>query len=161
MPKQCWILCGKQENWCIAIKDEIWGLIPKFQGKWRHLKLKDYLFFYATNPISGVIGFGKVQAKFKQNQPLWPDELSKKEVLYPFRFEFQSEYILPQEAWSARKIKISLPIGHFSGINLLDDEDIIDKLRQSIKQQWDRDVEYESECRFSRQMTTFCNKFSP
>ncbi len=112
MPKQCWILCGKQENWCIAIKDEIWGLIPKFQGKWRHLKLKDYLFFYATNPISGVIGFGKVQAKFKQNQPLWPDELSKKEVLYPFRFEFQSEYILPQEAWSARKIKISFYYHH-------------------------------------------------
>ena len=145
MPEQFWILCGKPEHWSIALKDEIWGLIPKFKGKWRHLQQADWLFFYATNPVTGVIGLGKVQAKFKQNQPLWPEEVLRKEVLYPFRFEFQSEYVIPQEQWKTRKIKISLPIGFYSGMNLLDDQDIIDKLREAVKQQWGTQFEYEAE----------------
>ena len=106
MPDQIWILCGKPENWSIALKDEIWGLIPKFKGKWRHIQISDWILFYATSPVKGLIGLGKVQAKFKQNQPLWPDEILRKEVLYPFRFEFQSEYILPEEQWGKRKIKL-------------------------------------------------------
>ncbi len=139
MSEQFWILCGKPENWDIALKDEIWGLVPKFQGKWRHVRTGDYLFFYATNPIRGVIGLGRVQVKFKQNQPLWPDELAAKTVLYPFRFEFQLEYVLSRENWGTGKIKINLPIGFYSGMNLIDDEDIIDTIREGVKQQWNRE----------------------
>jgi hypothetical protein len=149
MPDQFWILCGKPENWEIAMKDEIWGLIPKFQGKWRHLQVGDYLFYYSTNPIKGIIGLGKVQAKFKQNQPLWPDEIIKKEVLYPYRFEFQSEYILATKEWEARKIKINLPMGSYSGMNLIDDEDTIEKLKESIKQQWGQGIQYDSDIKIS------------
>jgi hypothetical protein len=145
MPKKFWILCGKPEHWDIALKDEIWGLIPKFQGKWKYLDQGDWLFFYANNPVKGVIGLGKVQTKFKQNQPLWPDEISRKEVLYPFRFEFQSEYVLPKEEWKTKKIKMNLPIGFYSGMNLLDDQDIIDQLRETAKQQWGMQFEYEAE----------------
>jgi predicted RNA-binding protein len=140
MSEQFWILCGKPENWDIALKDEIWGLVPKFQGKWRHLQIGDYLFFYATNPIRGVIGIGRVQAKFKQNQPLWPDEIAIKSVLYPFRFEFETEYVLSHENRGTGKIKINLPIGFYSAMNLLDDEDIIDKLKEAVKQQWSREL---------------------
>lgn len=147
MSEQFWILCGKPENWNIALKDEIWGLIPKFQGKWRHLQIGDILFFYATNPVKGVVGLGRVQAKFKQNQPLWPDEVAAKTVLYPFRFEFQSEYVLPHESWGVGKIKINLPIGGYSAMNLLDDEDIIDKLRNAVKEQWGRELDTEPETR--------------
>jgi predicted RNA-binding protein len=145
MPEQSWVLCGKPEHWSIALKDEIWGLIPKFKGKWRYLRPADWLFFYATSPVTGVIGFGKVQSKFKQNKPLWSDELLRKEVLYPFRFEFQSEYVLPEEQWKARKIKLSLPIGFYSGMNLLDDQDIIDTLVEAARQQWGAHLGYEAE----------------
>lgn len=145
MPGQVWILCGKPEHWSIALKDEIWGLIPKFRGKWRHLQIGDWLFFYVTAPVTGVVGLGRVEAKFKQNQPLWPDELAKKEVLYPFRFEFESEYVLPEDKWAVKRIKIRLPIGFYSGMNLLDDRDIMDKLGEEVHQQWGARFEYEAE----------------
>ncbi len=136
MPDNFWILCGRPEHWVVGLKDGIWGLIPKFQGKWKYLKQGDWLVFYATSPISGVIGIGRAQAKFKQNQPLWPDELTKNEVLYPFRFEFQSEYALPEAEWKSKKIKLALPVGYYSALNLLDDKDIIDKLSENVKQKW-------------------------
>jgi hypothetical protein len=143
--RNLWVLCGKPENWGIAFKDEIWGLIPKFKGKWRHLRVGDYLFFYSTSPVKGVIGFGRVQAKFNQNRPLWPDEIAKKEVLYPFRFEFISEYVLPESQWEERKAKINLPFGSYSGMNLIDDEDVIEKLVGEIKHQWDIEILFEKE----------------
>lgn len=142
MAQKFWVLCGKPENWEIALKDEIWGLIPPFGGKWKYLQVGDWLFFYVTSPVIGVIGFGKVQAKFKQNKPLWPDEILQKEVLYPFRFEFQSEYVLPKEEWRAKRIRIRLPIGFYSGLNLLDDQDIIDELLEAIKRDWSVEIEY-------------------
>lgn len=136
MPSNFWVLCGKPEHWEIGLKDGIWGLIPKFQGKWKYLNQGDWLIFYATKPLSGVVGFGKALAKFKQNKPLWPDEISKNEVLYPYRFEFQPEYVLPKTEWQNKKIKLPLPIGYYSGLNLLDDKDIIDKLEYSVNQLW-------------------------
>ena len=143
MSENIWILCGKPENWNIALKDGIWGLTPKLKGKWKFLKEGDWLFFYANNPIAGVVGFGKMQAKFKQDQPLWPDEISKSEVLYPYRFEFEPEYVLPETEWKNKKIKINLPIGFYSGINLIDDQDIIDELGERLRKQWG--VEYHVE----------------
>lgn len=143
MSENIWILCGKPENWNIALKDGTWGLTPKLVGKWKYLKDGDWLVFYANNPIVGIIGLGKMQAKFKQNQPLWPDEIFKGEVLYPYRFEFQSEYVLPETQWKSNKIKINLPIGFYSGINLLDDQDIIDGIGKMLKKQWN--VEYNFE----------------
>lgn len=142
MTERCWILCGKSENWNIALKDQIWGLIPKFGGKWKYLQLNDFVFFYATSPVKGVIGFGKVKAKFKQNKPLWPDEIDNNEVLYPYRFEFDIEYTLPENQWGSKQIKISLPIGFYSGMNLFDDEDLLNNLKESIKAKWNRDFEF-------------------
>ena len=54
MSENIWILCGKPENWNIALKDGIWGLTPKLKGKWKFLKEGDWLFFYANNPIAGL-----------------------------------------------------------------------------------------------------------
>ena len=143
MSENIWILCGNPENWIIAFKDGIWGLTSKLVGKWKYLKEGDWLLFYANNPVAGIIGLGKMQAKFKQNQPLWPDEISKGEVLYPYRFEFQSEYVLPETQWKNNKIKINLPIGFYSGINLLGDQDIIDKIRELLKKQWNTEYNFQ------------------
>jgi predicted RNA-binding protein len=150
MAEKFWILCGKPENWEIALKDEIWGLIAKFGGKWKYLQKGDWLFFYVTHPISGVIGLGKVEAKFKQNKPLWPDELLQKELLYPFRFEFRSEYVLPKEEWKAKKIRIHLPTGFYSGLNLLDDQDIIDALWEAANRDWSIAIEYAAKAEVSK-----------
>lgn len=154
MPKKFWVLCGKPENWEIALKDEIWGLIPSFGGKWKYLQVGDWLFFYATSPVVGIIGFGKVQAKFKQNKPLWPDEVLQKEVLYPFRFEFESDYVLPEDRWKEKRIKMRLPTGFYSGMNLLDDQDMIDALLEAMRRDWGTQVQYAGEVESRKPMFT-------
>jgi predicted RNA-binding protein len=140
MAEKHWILCGKPENWKVALRDEIWGLIPKFKGIWRYLEKGDRLLFYATSPVTGMIGFGRVEAKFRQDKPLWPEELQQGQVLYPFRFEFRSDYVLAPEVWKERRIKVSLPVGSYSAINFLGDQDIIDDFYKAAAENWH--VEY-------------------
>ena len=136
MPRNTWILIGKPENWNTAFEFSIWGLVPKFGGKWRYLRENDRLFFYATAPVSGVIGFGKVQAKFKQDRPQFPEEIAAKTVLYPFCFEFLPEYALVESQWNTGRIKIALPTGFYSGMNLLADQDVIDKVVEAARKDW-------------------------
>jgi predicted RNA-binding protein len=145
MSAKYWILCGSPENWNVAFEGELWGLIPKFEGKWRYAQPEDWLFFYATSPVSGVIGAGRLLTKFKQDKPIWPDEIAKKEVLYPFRFEFKSEYIIPASDWGSRRIKIKLPWGSYSAMNLLDDQNIIENIQDNIKQQWNNQIDFGQE----------------
>lgn len=141
MVEKHWILCGKPDNWKVALGDEIWGLVPKFRGKWRYLEKGDRLLFYATSPVSGMIGFGQVGAKFRQDRPLWPDEIEQNEVLYPFRFEFVSDYIVPPESWKKKRIKFSLPVGSYSAINFLGDLDVIDRFYEMAAEDWHIDYQ--------------------
>jgi len=60
--------------------------------------------FYATLPVGGVIGYGMVRRKFKQNKPLWPAEVKEGEVIWPSRFEFDVKYLLPQDKWETHKV---------------------------------------------------------
>jgi hypothetical protein len=72
---------------------------------WDLLDEEDILLFYVTRPVSGVVGFGALRTKFKDTEhPLWPDEIKRNKVLYPLRFEFNLETLLPGESWSASKL---------------------------------------------------------
>ena len=101
-----WLAIGPQENWASAFElGNIWGL--KSTGRpalmWETIAKGDRLLFYATVPIAGVIGFGTVRAKFKQDKPLWPQEVETGQVLWPLRFEFDIEYALPREQWQKER----------------------------------------------------------
>ena len=105
MSENIWILCGNPENWIIAFKDGIWGLTSKLVGKWKYLKEGDWLLFYANNPVAGIIGLGKMQAKFKQNQPLWPDEISKGEVYIPIDLNFSQNMYYQKHNGKTTKLR--------------------------------------------------------
>jgi len=80
----------------------------------------DPIFFFATRPVSGVIGFGRIQNKFIQDRPMWPDEIELKQVLYPYRFDFHIDYVLERNRWRSDRIKIPLTIQEMRrGINIL------------------------------------------
>src|SRR5437879_2789921 len=71
-----WTLVGSRENWITAFRSSgIWGVRPGLEAEWKRLNEGDFVVFYCTSPISGVIGVGSVTAKFKQDSPLWPDEI--------------------------------------------------------------------------------------
>ena len=104
-----WLVVGSPKNWETAFKyGNIWGLKDSARQKlqWEQIAEGDILIFYATAPVSGVIGYGVVKTKFKQDRPLWPKEVKENRVIWPLRFEFDVEYLIPQTDWVIRKVLI-------------------------------------------------------
>lgn len=101
-----WLAVGTTENWDTAFTyGDIWGLRASQRGYWERLKENsDFVFFYATTPVSGVIGYGLIRTKLRQNSPLWPEERARNEVIWPFRFEFDRFSLLPAKSWKDERI---------------------------------------------------------
>ncbi|MBU0635146.1 MAG: EVE domain-containing protein [Candidatus Omnitrophica bacterium] len=137
-----WTLSGYAENWERALADNIWGVKEnKLKILWEKISNGDILFFYVTSPISGLIGFGKVTAKFKQDKPLWPDEMRANKVIYPYRWEFIPVFVLPKSDWQKQKISLAgSGIGYQAGINAAKNKDAIKALNEKIKQSWKTEI---------------------
>ena len=104
-----WLIVGAVQNWITAFEHgNIWGLRKTQQHLWDSLSEGDRVIFYATQPVSGVIGHGKVRTKFKQIKPLWPEEMRRGEIIWPMRFEFDVEACFPQEEWKAKRLTSKL-----------------------------------------------------
>src|SRR5438445_3000079 len=101
-----WLLVGSRDNWIAALRSSgMWGVRPSLEASWRRLSEGDTVVFYCTAPVSGVVGIGTVTAKTKQDTPFWPDEVAAKRVIYPFRFDFKTHYLVPESEWKERRIK--------------------------------------------------------
>ncbi len=99
-----WLVVGAPKNWDIAFNHEnIWGLKQTQHHLWESLQENDTILFYATHPVKGIIGFGIVRTKFKQNKPLWPDEIKQNKIIWPLRFEFDIGFCLPPDKWGTEK----------------------------------------------------------
>ena len=104
--RQFWLVVGTEKNWRVAFEtNNIWGLkdFRELGALWNMLREGDGLLLYVSKPVHGIVGFGQVSTKFKQNIPLWPEEIRKKEVIWPLRFEFDIEYCLPLNLWNTHK----------------------------------------------------------
>lgn len=102
-----WLAVGPREHWLTAFKHgNVWGVrdIPALRRAWEMLGEGDGLLFYVTTPVKGVIGYGRVRAKFEQEQPLWPREVEEGRAIWPLRFEFDVEYCLPVEEWESGRV---------------------------------------------------------
>ncbi len=100
--QQFWLVVGTEKNWKVAFETHnIWGLrdFRELSALWSMLREGDGLLFYVSKPVHGIVGFGRVATKFKQTIPLWPEEIRKKEVIWPLRFEFDIESCLPPNLW--------------------------------------------------------------
>jgi hypothetical protein len=103
---QYWLVVGSEKNWIIAFQNNnIWGLKPiqQLQALWNMLREGDSLLFYVSKPVHGIVGFGQVATKFRQTNPLWPEEIKNNAVIWPLRFEFDIEYCLPPSLWESKK----------------------------------------------------------
>jgi len=99
-----WLVVGPPENWETAFEQKnIWGITEKQSQLWEKLLEDDIILFYATKPVSGLIGHGIVKTKFRQNTPLWPQEIAEGKVMWPLRFEFNVEHCLSRDTWGTQK----------------------------------------------------------
>jgi len=114
-----WLIVGVVKNWVTAFEyGNIWGLKKTQRSLWESLTEGDTVLFYATQPVSGIIGHGRVRTKFCQDKPLWPGEVRKSEIIWPLRFEFDVESCLPKEQWKAKKL-VSKKIWPRAGFQLI------------------------------------------
>lgn len=132
-----WILTGNEENWEVAVRDKIWGVREgNLKKQWDKLEKGDLLLFYAKSPIGGLIGLGLVESKFKQDKPLWPDEVRENKIIYPYRFGFNIVYYLPT-SWKEKNINVAdLKLPFQAGLNSLNRKEAIDEILKRVKNEW-------------------------
>jgi predicted RNA-binding protein len=103
--KQYWLVVGTERNWKFSFENgNLWGLknFRETLALWNLLQEGDKLLVYVSKPVSGVVGIATVTTKFRQTNPLWPEEIRRKQVLWPLRFEFGTEYCLSPLLWESR-----------------------------------------------------------
>ena len=108
--RNVWIVPGSEKNWKQALLSRgIWGLEEKTYDKihWLALAPNDLILFYVTGKVKGVVGYGIVRNKFYQDVPLWDSEIREGRVKWPLRFEFDIEFILPENKWTDKQIPIA------------------------------------------------------
>lgn len=135
--KPHWIILGPERSWKTAFKQGgIWGVKEMLYPEWKALDPGDILFFYITKTVRGIVGVGRLENKFIQDKPLWPDEVAVDKVIYPFRFEFRIDYLLEEKEWENKKIPIGLSIQEMRrGINILQKK-TVDKIYHDFKERF-------------------------
>lgn len=104
-----WLAVGPADQWRVAFEEgNTWGLKPAGRPAlmWEVLSEEDKVLFYITSPVAGVVGYGTIRRKFKQDKPLWPDEVKQQKILWPLRFEFDIDHLLPLERWREQRADI-------------------------------------------------------
>ena len=133
-----WVLSGPIKSWNISLKNNKWGVRNNDNLKyyWDKLSEDDFLFFYVTYPISGIIGFGKFKIKYVQYRKLW-DNKKIGVSNFPLRFDFDIIYILPKDKWNKEKISLlGTRINYRKGLNYCKNKEAINKLFNTIKIRW-------------------------
>ncbi len=99
-----WVAVGTPDHWQLAVDHGIWGLVPGHEPRWTRLSTGAIVFFYATRPVSGFVGYGTVRRTFRQDKPLWPPEVQQQKVIWPLRFEFDLGHLVPPSRWVEERI---------------------------------------------------------
>lgn len=101
-----WLAIGPEQNLRLGLGKKIWGISECYHNIWGKVAEHDVIIFYATMPIKGIIGYGKVLSKTKEYQPLWEQEVKKGAALWPLRIKFAGLHLLPQSKWSSTKLPL-------------------------------------------------------
>lgn len=101
-----WLLVGPIQNWKSALKHSppIWGVrdTPRLRPSVQKVSKGDLLAFYVMKPVSGIVGFGRVESeRFIGDDLIWPDEKKANKVAYPHRFNFSIVHLLKDSAWKS------------------------------------------------------------
>ena len=132
-----WTLVGNEENWRTALRQgAIWGIREKYRNLWEQLRPEDILLFYCKSPAAGIVGAGTLAKTFRQDRPFWPDEERAGKVIYPYRFEMNVQFVLPENEWIARAIKgseVGLTRGYVAkGLNPVRNDALIARIDRSL-----------------------------
>lgn len=104
-----WIVPGIEKNWQRAFHSlGTWGLKADKHGRlyWAALAPNDVIMFYVSGKVKRVVGYGFIRNKFYQDEPLWQEEMDAGRAKWPFRFEFDVEFLLDEDRWKQEGVVI-------------------------------------------------------
>jgi len=137
------ILCGDDKNWNVAIKNKIWGTNPILRKLWDRLSKGDVVFFYVTRTLMRIIGVGTVKVKLDPQtnppKPLWPDEISKGKVIYPYRFKFETIYVCVNPLLEGIGVE-GLKMSKMKGMSRILDKQSILELQRRVNANWNVNI---------------------
>ena len=100
-----WVAIATPDNWRVAFEQgNTVGLTPRFARRWEQVQPGDFLVLYATDPVRGVIGYGTIRQKLRQDKPLWPEEEERGEVIWPLRLVFDPVFVFPPDRWQEERV---------------------------------------------------------
>jgi len=102
-----WLVIGPKDNWALGLRRKTWGFSDYYQPTWIRIDKGDILLFYVTSPISGIVGYGKVKQRFRDETPLWGAVFEGKKI-WPLRVRFEITTCLPQNKWESDRVKSAL-----------------------------------------------------
>ncbi|MFH1352847.1 MAG: hypothetical protein ABIH68_04640 [bacterium] len=104
-----WIKIDIRQNWATAFRQAppLVGISAKNKQLFSAVKPGDILWFYSIKPVRGIIGFGRIAKKYKdEDKPVFMPELRMRKVLFPFRFELEDIRIFEAASWVDNHIDI-------------------------------------------------------
>jgi predicted RNA-binding protein len=90
-----WIIPVPEANWEVIKKLNVYGA-PEDSAAPKLIRVSDYLVFYVTVKGSRALGgkfvgvYRAVSDWFREDKPLWPDEVAENRVKYPWRIKIES-----------------------------------------------------------------------
>jgi hypothetical protein len=136
---RAWVVPGNVENWSLGIKSGIWGLRASREFVWARLEHDDLLFFYVILPVRGIVGMGRVVSKARGEEPLWPDEIRAKSVLYPLRFGIHVTRLLRPGTWATSGFPVAEFPMRITTMSLVEPK-VADRLAGAIEASFPRHV---------------------
>jgi len=142
-----WLLSGTLENWKRSLGEDehLWATRDSrvLRPIVHQVSTGDRLVFYATSPVSGIIGFGGVlSGRFTGTSPHWPDEKKAGEVLYPHRFKLAVINVLNEKEWTSKALRLDeagLRAPIFRALNSIG-EDLFNTMVKACEQKWGLEV---------------------
>jgi len=129
-----WLAIGPPNNWEIALEKGIWGFAAMHGPLWKKMVDGELLFFHATRPVRGVIGYGKILSRAIQKEPFWPGEATEFE--WPLQVKFEVVLSIPKDQWANKAIHLGKHIGFQRALQRLDEwscENIIENLQKLVE----------------------------
>jgi len=89
-----WIVPVSEANWEVVRRLNIYGA-PENSVAPKLIRVGDYIVFYVTVKGSRVLGgkfvgvYRVVSEWFREDKPLWPDEVAENRVKYPWRIRLE------------------------------------------------------------------------
>ena len=96
MPKY-WIIAISEDNWEVVKKENVYGApeTPGARSPTKLIKSGDIIIFYVKMKSSKSFGgkfvgaFRVVSEWYREDKPLWPDEIRERKVKYPWRIRLE------------------------------------------------------------------------